>query len=60
MIVKARVKVGGGKEQTGFLNSRMSARDSYHSDRRTAYLYAIELWNERDKSTRDRIQLTTD
>ena len=60
VIVKARVKVGGGKEQTGFLNSRMSARANYHADRRSAYLHAIELWNHRDKSTRDRIQLTTD
>lgn len=55
-IVKTRVKVGGKKEQQGFFTS---ARENYFVDRKNAYIAAIELWNEKDKSTRDRIEAPT-
>ena len=52
VIVKTRVKVGGGS----FLNS---GRDTYSSARKDAYRQAIELWNQKDHSTRDRIEAPT-
>ena len=53
VIVKTRVK---GSTPGSFLKS---GRDDYYSDRKQAYLQAIELWNLRDKSTRDRIVVPT-
>ena len=47
-IVKTRVKASEGS----YLKS---GRDNYYSDRKKAYLQAIEIWNRTDKSSRERI-----